>query len=365
MAVPLTNRPPAFQRPAIMRIQELRRTGAGTLEDGLVKFEWSGPNHSSMQGTLDLELMVKTVRKEMPGSNEVVEQVLSSTWQPFEMSGEWDDKWAGRGFAMGMYNDFSQFVARAPLVRMTLDKHSLVGILTNLKIKYQKESKISWTITMSPHANESFEDPALVTDRRDRVRKPIDQWWQTFKAQLDAMTALRKGVGNLPLRADVLSTFDTLLAKVNSVVDQLSNIATNGLQGSDTERDLLRVSSTFRRIRGAGLEVTYGIQKQSNTVDVAYQDVIGTLKYDEWTNTTITALWRSTGLARQAEIDMQSRLGLNPIAIYRPKKRESLERISVKFYGTPDNWTKIYDGNHLKSRVLDGTEELLIPRLAA
>ena len=70
-----------------MTITELRRTGAGTLEDVRVVFRWTGVEHSAPQGDLELHLMVKTVRKEMPGSNEVVEQGLAATWQPFLVTG--------------------------------------------------------------------------------------------------------------------------------------------------------------------------------------------------------------------------------------------------------------------------------------
>jgi hypothetical protein len=344
-----------------MRIVELRRTGAGTFAE-LTKFEWSGPSHSSMQGTLDLELAIKTVRKEMPGGNEVIEQGLSSTWQPFEMTGEWDDKWAGAGFAMQMYNDFAPFCARIPFIRFTLDEHSLIGLITNLKIKYKTAAKIFWTLTLSPHRNETFTDEIQFAAPKER--KPIDQWWKQFQANLATFASFRAGARKIPLSTDVLTKFDTFMADLNGAVDELGHVATNGLE-SDTERRLLRLASTFRKIRGAGLRVAFGIQKQASTVDVAYDDVMGTLTYDEWVNTARTQLWRNTGLARLAELDMQARVGHHPKAIYRPKSRESLERISKKFYGTPGNVDKIRDANPGLPNVLIGTEELLIPELAA
>ncbi len=353
---------PAFSRAAVMRLIELRRTGTGTLEEGLTKFEWSGPSHSAMQGTLDLELVAKTVRKEMPGSNEVVEQGLSATWQPFEMTGEWDDKWAGAGFAMAMYNDVSLFVSRIPLVKFTLDEHSIIGILTNLKIKYKTAYKIGWTLTMSPHANEAItEELQFVTATE---RKPIDQWWKQFKKQIGVLTKLRAEARKMPISTEVLANFDTFLASVNEAIDKLGDVATHGLE-SDTERRLLHISSTFRRIRGAGLSAAYGIRAQTSTLNLAYEDVLATLRFDEWVNHTRTELWKSIGWSRQAEIDMNHRLGQKPKAIYRPKARESLERISIKFYGTPNNALKIYEANNLTSSVLTGFEELIIPELGS
>lgn len=344
-----------------MRIVELRRTGAGTLEETLNKFEWSGPQHSAMQGTLDLELEAKTVRKEMPGSNEVVEQGLSATWKPFDMHGEWDDKWAGQGFAMQMYNDLAPFVARFPLVQFTLDQHSLTGIITSLKITYQKASKIGWAMTMSPHTNDTFTEATLQQDVIEH--RSIEDWWKQFSSYLDGIMFGRSYVRGMPLKTGLLAKFDTLIANVNDAITKVGDIATHGLE-SDTQRRLLQVASTFRRVRGAGLDVLQGIQRQTNTLDAAYQDVMQTLNYHDWVNNTQVALWRMVGVSRLAEIDMIHRLGLKPKAIYRPKPRESLERISTKFYGTPDNAMLIYDTNNLKSAVFVGTEELFIPELA-
>ena len=66
-----------------MTITELQRSGNGVFEDTKVVFRWTGPEHSSAQGELELYLKVNTVRREIPGSNEVVEHVMAATWQPF------------------------------------------------------------------------------------------------------------------------------------------------------------------------------------------------------------------------------------------------------------------------------------------
>ena len=345
-----------------MKIVQLVRNGSGALEEGLSRFEWSGTTHSSMQGTLDLELMSKTVRKEMPGSNEVVEQKMSSTWQPFEMNGEWDDKWAGAGFAMDMFNDFAIFAEKTPYVRFTLDKHSIQGLLTNFKVKYKTASKISWTITISPHKNDTF--TANTGTSIDFTRKSIDQWWKQFQLQLAALNVLRAQRPKIPMATSFTDKFDSLLSAVNSALTAIGNIATNGLQ-SNAERELLKAASLFRRVRGAALDAFFNTRQAANAIDVAKNDVLGTLNYDSWIHPATQQFWIMMGEAKQAEVDMLTRVGLyHPIAVYRPLGGESLERISQKFYGTPDNASLIYDANHLSSVVLDGNELLTIPAMS-
>lgn len=345
-----------------MKIVQLVRGGSGTLQEGLSRFEWSGTTHSSMQGTLDLELMNKTVRKEMPGSNEVVEQTLSSTWQPFDVTGDWDDKWAGAGFAMGMYNDFAIFASTTPFVRFTIDKHSIQGLITSFKVKYKVESKIFWTITISPHKNETF--TADTGTFIDFTRKSIDQWWKQFQLQQANLNALRAQRPKIPMKTSFTDKFDALLLSVSNALTAIGNIATNGLQ-SNAERELLKSASLFRRVRGAALDASFNIRQASSVIDVAANDVLGTLNYDSWIHPATQQFFIMAGQAQQAEIDMLSRIGLyHPVAVYRPLTGESLERISQKFYGTPDNADRIYDANHLSSIVLDGNESLIIPSLS-
>jgi nucleoid-associated protein YgaU len=52
-----------------------------------------------------------------------------------------------------------------------------------------------------------------------------------------------------------------------------------------------------------------------------------------------------------------------PLARHRVKDGETLQRISIKFYNTADNWKKIYDHNKLTSTQLTVGTVLEIPRV--
>jgi hypothetical protein len=373
---------PAYQRAAVMKIVELKRSGSGQLQEGLTKFVWTGPSHSAMQGTLDLELQSKTVRKEIPGGNEVVEQVMAATWQPFDINGEWDDKWAGPGFAMGMYNDFAIFAQKTPLVRFTLDKNSIQGLITKFSVKYKVESKIMWSMTISPHVNETFTEQSKNTEI-DLTKKSLDQRFLDFGIQSQNIQDLRDQRSEIPLTTFVqpaasldrgfgiptstpggIGVFDLVMADINDAITDIGNASTNILQ-TDTAREFLKAASLFRRVRGAALAALFNFKQACNAVDVAKNDVLGALNYDAWLGQAHQQIVQIAGDARDGELDMERRLNLGVAAtVYSPKANESLERISQKFYGTPDNAGVIYDANHLSSTVLIGTEKLLIPNLS-
>lgn len=346
-----------------MRIVELRRVG-GSFEEGLKSFNWSGPEHSSCQGDLELHLAGKVTRKEIPGGNRVVHQKLAATWQPFDLTGEWDDKWGGSNFAWTMYNELAVFAATIPFIRFTLDEHQITGLLTDLKVRYRVRSKIYWTITISPEENETFGLSAETLGHEEVIRKPIAEWAKEFNARVAAISAMRQAATHIPFKTPALSTFDTVLTEYNSALDRLNSVASRGLE-TDTERRLRLLASTFRRTRGAALNAAIGIRQNRSDVDMAYNDVIGTARYDEWIHTTHTEFMKSIGLSRAAEKDMTARLGRRPRAIHRCMRGESLERISRRYYGTADNTNKISEANNLTSWIFDGGEELIIPSVSA
>jgi hypothetical protein len=350
---------------AVMTVTELRRTGAG-LEDTGTVFRWTGVEHSSAQDMIDLHLQAKTVRREMPGSNKVVEQALAATWQPFDISGEWDDKWGNKRFvrsdgpfALYTFQEFAQLVTRTPLVRFELDGLSFTGIITDLKIRYRIKTRIGWTITLSPHDNENVSIKPTVQISTQTLPKWIEDSVKTAQ-QLNTQFDTVKFI---PMKTPRIDAFTATLLEVNDAIDRLQRIGADLFQ-SDTLNQLLLLATTFRRLRGAGLQVTLALGRLTSDVDLAFADALNSARQEEWIASSMTVGWQTIGVATRAELDATRRAKQKPRAIYYPKSGESLERISLKFYGTADNWRAIYDRNNLSSLVLNGTEELLIPERA-
>ena len=347
-----------------MIITELRRTGTGTIDGSGVVFKFSGVQHSSAQGDLNLHLQAKTSRKVIPGSNSVVEQTLAVSWQPFDLVGEWDDKWGNIGtqrdgeFAFNTFQEFSKLVTRAPLVRLELDALSFVGIITDFKVRYVHAAKIGWAFTLSPHVNESVEALRIVKIETQSIPK----WIQDLAGYNDIMEV---HFDELQTEVPILQTprvdeFTRVMLEINDAINRIQGIGADGFT-NDTYRKLMLLATTFRRCRGAAYQATLALSRLTSSADLAFADILHSLRYAEWASSSLTTAWKMIGVATRAEIDTRRRANQRPKAIYYPKRGESLERISMRFYGTADNWRPIYDKNNLSSLVLDGTEELLIP----
>lgn len=352
-----------------MVVTELARSGAGILTDTSVKFVFSGADHSSNTEDLEMHLQVKTSRKEMPGSNRVVENVMAATWQPITFSGEWNDAWGNRRtpalaglvrsgeYANSMYQQFSQMVLRTPMVRVTLDGISLVGIITDLTIKYRTQTRIGYQFVLSPHVNESVPAIGPTTIKA----KPIRRWIDDLKIKTTALNDAFDEMMTQPLKTPRADLFTTSLLEVNDAMNRLSQIGVNdGLQ-TDSTNKLLLLATTFRRLRGASLQVAVALRRLTTPFEVAYDDVILSMQHAEWIEGSHTTAMTMVGFSIDAEDDIRRRAAQKPRAIYYPKRAEPLEKISTKFYGNPDSWRLIYDANNLSSLLLTGDEELMIP----
>ena len=341
-------------------ITELRRTGAAGVVTPVV-FDWSAASHASILDDLEFELRVKTNRREVPGGDNVVEQVMAATWQPFEFTGEWVDMWAGAGFAWNTYLAFSQLVGRTNLVRLQLDQHSFVGLLTNLKIKYRTVDRIKYTCTISPHQNEAVGSFRGTVPVPVETRSP-DQWQQDVAEQAQDLSDQLESALNIPVGTeDVLDARATQL-QMNRELTGVAALTTNASLQSNATQQLLQAAGAFRRVSGQALTIAANAGQLRSDLAVAFADVLQTLKYDAWRCTTYVSALQTAGLARKAELDMRARAAKHPKAIYRPQAGEPWERIALKFYGTADAWRTIYDANPtVASLVLDGTEVLTIP----
>ncbi len=355
-----------------MVITELRGDGEGVLESPPQVFKFSGREHSSSMNDLELHLKVTTVRKEMPGSNTVVEQAMSATWQPFELNGEWDDKWGNRrplgiasmnrtgSYAFFMFQEFSKLVSRMPLVRLELDALSFVGLLTDLTVTYRTKTRIGWKVTISPHENETVEvdRPAGV------VKQSIPKWLEdSALISRDMNLAFDEIRISSSLKTSMFEKFQLRLLEVNDALSRLEEVSLDAFIVENLQQRLYLMATTYRRVRNAYKALTDDLIS-INSAELAFEDSLQAASFSEWVHSSLVSAWRAIGLSMNAEDDVRKRAYQKPKAIYYPKRGESLERISMRFYGSANNWRAIYDKNNLSSLVLDGNEELLIPEQA-
>lgn len=345
---------------AEMIITQLRRTGSG-VDPTPIEFRWSSFTHSSMQNPLELSLKVTTVRRMPAGADQPVEQVMSAQWEPFTVEGEWSDRWAGAGFARAMRRDFPRAVGQTMLARLQIDQESLVGLITSVKTTYITADRSHYSFTFSPHVNEtvgSFQQSA-----NSPPVQPFNQRIDNAIADLTVLLDTTAAADVIPVKNTGIEDIKPQLQTVASAVESASAALLAGVTdvSSLPTNPLLRAAGEFRKLRATALEVMLTMSDRRSDITVAYDDAISILRFDEWRSAMLQSATLTAGASRDAELDLRAKASKNPRAVHFARAGESLERISLRYYGTADNWRAIFDANQLASLQLAGGEVLLIP----
>lgn len=369
----------AVQSGVAMSVTELQRTGSGAIQETQLRFEWNGVSHSSAQGPLKFRLGTKIVRREMPGSSDVVHHAMSASWQPFTVNGEWRDIWMGQGQAFQTYLEFARLAQRMPLVRITLDSLSFVGMLEDFEVDYEHESYIKWSFVISPEENENVSSDINLSDTSPRVQRSIQQHVKDTTDEALALQSTLDDVDDLPVATEDINDVQDSKAELDSATASLASVSSSsGIEGisadlvsninnvgSDVTDLVWTLPKEFERLHRAAINVAVAVKDQRADTSLAFDDFLNVLRFENYVHETTSGCWRIAGKSSDAARDLRSKSSLKPRAIYVPKPGESLERISMRFYGTPDNANLIYRTNHLTSLILAGTEELLIPDIGA
>lgn len=345
----------------VFTITELRRTGQGQLVATPVVFRWDAASHTVPQGPISTPLRLTTSRTEPPGSGEVVEQVVTSAWQAQQYRGRWDDRYAGPGYAKATLEAFSKLVRRGSLVRVEFESMRFEGLITEFVPHRHRENLVEYEFTLSPHKDN------LGDIRAGRIIQPTSRPMRDAVAQ--ALELANGVVASWAAAADIPQT-DSFWEKVGDKIDnaitlatEASDLVTKGFV-ADTVSQLNHVAARFRAVRGAAQTVVEAGYQTRSDVQVAVDDVTQTLKFESWTRNMAADSKRLIVHSHEGEEDAKALARQRPRAIYRPVKNESLYAVSRRFYGTADEWRRIYEFNHLSSLYLDGTEELIIPERA-
>ncbi len=381
------------------RITELKRDGTGAYIATPVAFAWDQATRTIPEGVWEWHVKQRTVREEYGHGVEPTEQVLGRSFQPFTLKGEWNDHYAGAGYANRTWQAFEDMVSRGGLVRIEMDEIVFHGIITDFIPAYYRRTKVGYTFTLSPHYRRKPGDEFGVTAQAPQSSM------KDFSAEINRLVAIAL-VQHAALRTDrqrgsllgtvgkvsslLLGMFDaaagierqiTGYAKgvIGAPAAFASGVATGAEGVASGARAIAalappsavvagplvsyasRLSSSFATIRGQAVELLTATRDVQSIDLEAYPSVVDVLSNEAWVR-GIRSSARLIAL-KVIEADRQIRLldEAKILALYRPRKGQSLYEISDIFYSTARNWRLIWNRNGLTSFGLTGLELLIIP----
>jgi hypothetical protein len=107
-------------------ITEVQQQANGKFTELATKFTWSRETQTSPRNVWEYKIKLRTVREDYPGVNVPTEQVLGWNFEPFDLEGIWDDRYAGEGFAEKTRVSMEQLIQRGNPVRVEFESVSFL-----------------------------------------------------------------------------------------------------------------------------------------------------------------------------------------------------------------------------------------------
>lgn len=317
--------------------------------------------YAAPQGNWSTALTLRTKRTDYPGVSRPSEQVLGAAYEPFTLTGMWDDRYNSAGYAMTTWGQMEEVVKRGNLCRFQYLDVVYHGIITSINTEYVGNWRINYTLTVSPHYKDV--DPGSIQIQTN------DQVMTTASVYdaVDFATATLQSMNNQRPEARIPGA--TLLA-VDSAISRVDQArATIAFSLDTTELNPIanpiaqwnKFASQFVESQVAAELVITNTSPLRADIDIISPSAVVMLSFESWMRSVRAAARLVRYHARVSVKEMRKRFKPRAARLYRPFEGESIFAISNKFYGTPTAWRLIAERNRLSYYDLTGDEILVIP----
>lgn len=355
----------------MLTLTELQRVGTSLQPTGVV-FKFARENFSAPRGPQTFGLELRTVRTDLPGSEEPIEQVLGWNYSPFSVKGCWDDRYGGSGYAEQTRKDFELMVKRGNPIRYQFEQLSVTGLITKFEFTYVRKDYQMYNFTISPHFRyegetirvDSNKFRRVFTDPRTAVKKARLGLDEMARAHALASFAAHARVQQL-LKSDIFSQINSSLDDIESGISSAEKLADTEILGpvENATKALNRGAQILNSVKTAAATLINKQKSLQRSANMSISSFSEGLKFETWHRTLGGATRRLVVDTEQGRRDFAYRAQPKPKRLHRVRQGESLYQISTRYYGTPHHWRDILLANKLQAIVLQGGELLEIPEL--
>lgn len=313
-------------------------------------FVWDAKHHSAPRGSWKGGLKQRTNREDYVGSLVPSEQVLGGSYKPFTLSGVWDDRHNGIGYAWREFNLFNALVLRGNKCRFEFEELQFEGLITEWDFEYTRKNYIGYSFTVSAHTRdevEAFEGPV-------DFQTPVE-----YVAQISGIEMTRS---SLPLEKTLDDDLRDYLADINGHIKTAQNlIDTRFKQVEGTIDATNRLAHVLTNVKNTARSVLTRTASLQSDTGLTYNTAKSALDFEAYRHTLNLQARQMAYAAMRGEYRLKRMVKPNIRAIYVPYEGESFYSVSQKFYGTPHAWRLITERNGIQYYPFRGTETLVIP----
>jgi hypothetical protein len=343
---------------------------AGAVPGGPAVFTWDTTNRAIPNRPWTFGTAIRRKRTDYSGGDEPTIQVLGPNSKPQQISGTWDDRFGGAGFARAQRRAFNDMVRRGNLVRVEFQGLAWTALIVDPDYEYHYDSKIGYSFTLEPVAEEDAA-PLRVVDNTNRPMSAsaiIDDVGATLDEMqrlrgIDPETGLADGTPAPVLALENKSELDVLLDDIDAAFAEVHTAIDQRIvaPGEEARLSVMRAAQLFNQMRSVVMHALNVLVGWRADTQLAVSTVRDSLNFDDF-RASMGFQLRLLGLqAHDSEQELLRRAEPDAAALYSPRQGEHLYAISLKFYGTKDQWRSIKVRNGLDYTTMTGDELLVIP----
>lgn len=329
-------------------------------------FEWTAANGAMPRGLMDLPTTAAIKeRTHYPGNEgNPTEQRLG--WEledGWTVSGQWDRRRMGTGVPEQTKANMEALIKSSARVAVQLDDLRYVGFIDKLACQMTPFG-FSYTLTISPHSETSGGrlNPGGLRGQ-DPMRSPDE--YAADVASMMASAANRHA--GAPLWA-FSSTYHTdagdLLVDVSDTVAAIAGTLATREDAQTSPIEVVRAAvSLFAQARTQAALVADAMADLDSTTVLAWDNPVGILAFESWSRGISADMRELQWRSHEATLGLGRQVDPTILALYKPRKNESLYSIAKRFFGNPLLWREIHTRNRLEYTNLTGNECLIIPVL--
>ncbi len=326
----------------------------------MIPFEWDSTQHMS--------------KEYYPGNKEAVVHLMGFRQGPVTIKGRFKDK---RYKSPDLYGVSYQFVKALEEIaeRGNILKFGFEGpggswirwgILEKPKFKMNKLSWIDYELTFvvisdTKPVNDFFSEPEKQAP--DSVNTDLIDAAVAFQATYSAIPS------SMPASiAGKINQFTSGIAQnINKVTGFVQTVINTGQDiNAAAHRALGLIKNARQTIASQCKQVnalTHSFSTLTNGGETNKAKTIHAYKHIAYVNEAVAATLPLSQYLQHMQTQFELIAKTIPIARYRVKLGDTLQNISIKFYGVSDYWSNIYDHNKLQDTILIEGAVLEIPRL--
>ena len=298
-----------------------------------------------------------------PGNSEPTALVLGSEETDTVIKGRlYDKKYSDpdfRGVALEVQQQIDAIRVRGNPCRFILGEWQRYGFIGKTEWGMKTIADITYDITLELVGFNAPKDSRFL-EKQNTVPFEINKQLIAAAASLEAARAVipsEMPASVADILNDAISDVSGVLATVTGFVDNTLTAVENIANSVNRAIGLVRYArATVQRYGRRLASISFQLQLAGIPIPAKYKSAVFISERISETATfqalLAQMLARFRGLAQNI-----------PIARHRVIEGDTLQKISIKFYQTPDNWNKIYDHNKITSTALTAGMVLEIPRV--